>query len=154
MKKWDASVLVLEIFWLFVWNNIIPLIVHGVRMPWWKIKRGLKKDDSLSDSGLTWITNIFKKIKTTSTFKSSICSSLRCCAYQLLCFFSSQKPKSVTAASSVTLINPGNITLHYRLWRFLLTTCMQPCDHWSVTRTISLPLPSTLYPNWEHLSMI
>ena len=32
-------------------------------MPWQKIKRGLKKDDSLSDGGLTWITNILKKLR-------------------------------------------------------------------------------------------
>lgn len=32
-------------------------------MPWQKIKRGLKKDDSLGDGGLTWITNILKKLR-------------------------------------------------------------------------------------------
>ena len=32
-------------------------------MPWQKIKRGLKKDDSVGDGGLTWITNILKKLR-------------------------------------------------------------------------------------------
>ena len=32
-------------------------------MPWQKIKRGLKKDDSLGDGGLTWIANILKKLR-------------------------------------------------------------------------------------------
>lgn len=32
-------------------------------MPWQKIKRGLKKDDSSGDGGLTWITNILKKLR-------------------------------------------------------------------------------------------
>lgn len=32
-------------------------------MPWQKIKRGLKNDDSLGDGVLTWITNILKKLR-------------------------------------------------------------------------------------------
>ena len=84
-------------------------------MPWQKIKRGLKKDDSLGDGGLTWITNILKKLRQDLLFSRQSAPPFDVALTNYYVFFSSQKPKSVTAASSVTLINPGNITLRYRL---------------------------------------